>query len=386
MRLNLIQIAMRSFLLPVSFVLLNLVACKEPVTVRTTSADRFPPEPKPESYVCYRATTPIVADGVPDEADWNKVPWTNLFRDIEGSKKPEPWFKTHAKLLWDDENLYILAELEEPHIWAKLRQRDTVIFYDNDFEVFIDPDGDTHAYYELEVNAFGTPWDLLLLKPYRDGGAAVNGWDIAGLKVGIGMDGTLNNPKDEDRGWVVEIAIPLKSMKEWRANGQWPIPGDQWRLGFSRVQWRTHVENGTYVKDINPATGRPFPEENWVWSPQGRINMHMPEMWGYLQFSSLTAGSGEEAFVPDKDWDLKWALRLIYYAENEYYAKNKKYSSNLSEIGLSMKDFAQGLTEPVIHAGRTTFEGYFPNDPSGKGWTIYQDGRIIRIADSLVVR
>ena len=326
------------------------------------------------------------SDGVPDEPDWGKVPWTNLFRDIEGSKKPDPWFKTHAKLLWDDDNLYILAELEEPHVWARLRQRDTVIFYDNDFEVFIDPDGDTHAYYELEVNAFGTEWDLLLLKPYRDGGSAVNGWDIAGLKTGINVDGTINNPSDEDKGWVVELTIPFKSMKEWRGSGKWPNPGDQWRLGFSRVQWRTHVENGTYVKDINPATGRPFPEENWVWSPQGRINMHMPEMWGYLQFSSLTAGTGEEAFIPDKDKDLKWALRLIYYAEKEYYARNKKYSASLSEIGLSMKDLPEGLSEPVIMATRTTFESFFPNDPTGKGWTIYNDGRIIRLADSLVVK
>lgn len=358
------------------------VSCKNSVPVTEPAADRFPPKPQPENYVCYRAASPIVADGVPDEADWDKVPWTNLFRDIEGSKKPEPWFKTHAKLLWDDENLYILAELEEPHVWAKLRQRDTVIFYDNDFEVFIDPDGDTHAYYELEVNALSTAWDLLLLKPYRDGGAAVNGWDIAGLKVGIGVDGTLNNPKDEDKGWVVEIAIPHKSMKEWRADGKWPVQGDQWRLGFSRVEWKTHVENGIYVKDINPATGRPFPEENWIWSPQGRINMHMPEMWGYLQFSGIMAGAGTEDFVPDQDFDLKWALRLIYYAENEYYIKNKKYSDNLTEIGLSMKDFPEGFANPVLMATRSAFEGYFPGE-AGKGWTIFQDGRLVKIEDSM---
>ena len=60
-----------------------------------------------------------------------------------------------------------------------MTERDSVIFRDNDFEVFIDPDGDTHAYYELEINALGTVWDLLLLKPYRDGGPAINGWDIA---------------------------------------------------------------------------------------------------------------------------------------------------------------------------------------------------------------
>lgn len=358
-------------------------SCRNSAPVSPSISESFPPKPVPESYVSYRATTPIIADGVADEKDWNMVPWTNLFRDIEGSKKPEPWFKTHAKLLWDDDNLYILAELEEPHVWAKLRQRDTVIFYDNDFEVFIDPDGDTHAYYELEVNALGTAWDLMLLKPYRDGGAAVNGWDISGLKVGIGIDGTLNNPKDEDKGWVVEIAIPFRSMKEWRAKGKWPVPGEQWRLGFSRVEWKTHVENGAYVKDINPSTGRPFPEENWIWSPQGRINMHMPEMWGYLQFSGINAGSGTESFIPDPDFDLKWALRLIYYAENEYYAKNKKYTSNLEEIGLTISDFPENAGVPVIMATRTTFESYFEGE-YGKGWTIYNDGKIIKSGEPIL--
>jgi len=78
-------------------------------------------------------------------------------------------------MLWDDTYFYVAAQLEEPDVWATLTQRDTVIFYDNDFEVFIDPDGDTHNYYELEVNAFGTLWDLMLLTPYRDGGPAIDG-------------------------------------------------------------------------------------------------------------------------------------------------------------------------------------------------------------------
>ncbi len=371
----------KSFLLFGIFTLIS-ISCKDTVPVNDPVADSFPPRPQPEIYICYRTETPINPDGILNEEAWENAPWSNYFRDIEGSKKPAPWFKTKAKLLWDDDNLYVLAELEEPHIWAKLRQRDTVIFYDNDFEVFIDPDDDTHAYYELEVNALGTAWDLLLLKPYRDGGSAVNGWDIAGLKVGIGVDGTLNNPKDEDKRWILEIAIPHKSMKEWRERGKWPNPGDHWRLGFSRVEWRTHVENGTYVKDINPATGRPFPEENWVWSPQGRINMHMPEMWGYLQFSGITAVEGTEEFVPDPDFDLKWALRLIYYAENEYYAKNKKYSDNLAEIGLTMSDFPEGFASPVLMATRSAFECYFPGE-AGKGWTIYQDGRLVKLNDSL---
>lgn len=362
------------------FVLAGIIfsSCQKTVPLTADNTERFPPKPEPESYVCYKTTTPINPDGILDEEAWNNVPWTNYFRDIEGSKKPDPWYGTRAKMLWDEKNIYFAAYLEDPHVWAKLRQRDTIIFFDNDFEVFIDPDGDTHSYYELEVNALGTSWDLLLLKPYRDGGPAVIAWDIAGLKVGTHVDGTINNPKDEDKGWSVEIVIPLSVMKECTRGGQLPKAGDHWRLSFSRVQWHTHVENGNYVKDINPATGRSFPEENWVWSPQGRIDMHMPEMWGFLQFSDIVAGSETEAFNPDPDMDLKWALRLIYYAEKEYFKKNKKYSSDLAEIGLSMKDFPDGFNAPAILVARSVFESYFPGD-KGKGWTIYQDGKIVKL-------
>ena len=125
--------------------------------------------------------------------------WTDLFTDIIGDKGPVPRFKTKVKMLWDDKNLYIAAELEEPDIMATLRQRDTIIFYDNDFEVFIDPDGNTQQYYEFEMNAFNTVWELLLIRTYRDDGPAVNGWDIKGLKTGVNIDGTINKPGEKDK-------------------------------------------------------------------------------------------------------------------------------------------------------------------------------------------
>ena len=59
-------------------------------------------------------------------------------------------------MLWDETNLYIAAELTETHIWSTLTRHDTIVFLDNDFEVFIDPDNDTHHYFEIEINAAGT--------------------------------------------------------------------------------------------------------------------------------------------------------------------------------------------------------------------------------------
>jgi hypothetical protein len=360
--------------------ILLLSSCAEtPKTAESSSLD-LPPKPEPRGYVCYRATSTVFADGILDEKDWSSVPWTDEFVDIEGTVKPLPRFKTRVKMLWDDSNLYFAAELEEPHVWATLRQRDTIIFMDHDFEIFIDPDGDAHAYYELEVNAYGTPWDLFLYKPYRDGGPAIFGWDITGLKVGTHIDGSINNPGDTDKSWTVEVVMPLRALlKEWPEGLVIPKGGDKWRIDFSRVEWRTVTQDGYYKKEINPGTGKPYPEDNWVWSPPGRINMHMPEMWGYLQFSEGPAGGNEEAFVPDPDQDLKRALWVVYYAESNYFTKHKSYSSNLEDIGLNKSDFPDDVPLPVILSTTTTFESFFPSSNKIRGWTIYQDGRIVNL-------
>ena len=143
------------------------------------SAGSFPVptvEFDPATYLCPRVEIPPVIDGRVDDPAWEKAPWTGEFLDIEGPAKPRPRLGTRARMVWDDEYFYVAARMEEPHVWATLTERDAVIYHDNDFEIFIDPDGDNHRYYELEINALGTVWDLFLVRPYRDGGPAVNAW------------------------------------------------------------------------------------------------------------------------------------------------------------------------------------------------------------------
>ena len=282
----------------------------------------------PKKYVAYRAPAKVDVDGKLDEAAWASAAWTDAFIDIEGDRRPPPRFRTRAKMLWDDEYFYFAADMEEPDLWGTLTERDAIIFHDNDFEIFIDPDGDTHAYAELEVNALGTPWDLLLVKPYRDGGPAIHAWDIAGLKVGVDLRGTLNRPGDRDDGWSVEIAIPWTILREVSPGHKPPQGGDRWRVNFSRVQWQLDAAGGRYGKRLRPGTTNPLPEDNWVWSPQGAIDMHMPERWGYVQFSSLRAGAGTEAFVDDPNERVIWALRRLYYRQRDFRRGNGAYTSD----------------------------------------------------------
>ena len=231
-------------------------------------------------YTALRAAKPLKIDGVLDDKEWGRAPWSADFVDIQGGDRPKPRFRTRMKMLWDDKYLYIGAELEEPDVWGTLTVHDSVIFRDNDFEVFIDPNGDTLEYYEFEMNALNTGWDLFLDKPYRFGGKARNEWEIPGLKTAVKVWGTLNNPADRDRGWTLEIAMPWKALGEYAHRPSPPKHGDEWRINFSRVEWQHNVVDGKYEKV--PDTK----EDNWVWSPQGVINMHVPEKWGYVRFST----------------------------------------------------------------------------------------------------
>ena len=292
---------------------------------------RQAPAPRPQhplGYVAYRSISAVTIDGRLTEAAWQSADWTDPFVDIEGEVRRKPAHLTRVKMAWDDSNFYIGALLAEPHLWATLKTHDSVIFRDNDFEVFIDPNGDNHEYYELEINALGTTWDLLLPKPYKDDGKAVNGWEIAGMKTAVNLDGTLNDPSDVDRGWTVEIALPWKALGELARRPSPPKNGDQWRVNFSRVQWQLNSVGGTYekVKDRK--------EDNWVWSPQGVIDMHRPERWGYVQFVSGPPGSAK--FQPDPSFAPREVLHAVYYAQRDFRKAHGRWAQTMEELNVKL--------------------------------------------------
>ena len=282
-----------------------------------------PPTPAPNvrSYTCVRLPSiarrgTLQIDGRLTEPTWDLAPWSEDFIDIEGPSRPRPMFRTRMKMLWDDHALYIAAELQEPDVRGTLRTRDSVIFHDNDFEVFLDPDGDGLNYGELEINALNTIWDLRLPRPYNVGGQPDDGWSLQGLRSAVSVDGSLNDPRSPDAGWTLELEIPwsgLQSLHDTKqpvrravrdgskvrgyevlaleaeqgdspnavpvAALQIPVEGDVWRMNFSRVQWPVETDGKRYQ---TPAGVR---EDNWVWSPQGVVDMHRPDTWGRVTFA-----------------------------------------------------------------------------------------------------
>ncbi len=337
----------------------------------------------PKSYVAYFVEKAPAIDGNLDDEAWQAVAWSENFVDIEGNAKPAPAFDTRMKMTWNDTHLFIAAEMKDPHVWATFKQHDAVIYHDNDFEVFIDPENTAHQYYEIEVNALNTVFDLFLPKPYRNGGGAMIPWDLHRLQTAVQVQGTLNNPADTDRGWTVEMAIPFRSVTIGN-DTKVPADGSFWRINFSRVHWDTDIRDGNYVKRKD-SKGRPLPEYNWVWSPQGLVNMHYPERWGYLQFTRQQAGGTAVNFTLPYAEKQKNYLWLVYYRQKKYYEQHRQYASSLAMLGFRKNDkimVDNQLNDLQLEATKRQFMATIQG-PDETLWSINQEGLIQKLTNSL---
>lgn len=325
------------------------------------------------NYQVYQTISEMEIDGIPNESSWQKAAWSEVFEDIEGDTKPQPLYQTRFKMLWDKNNLYILAELEEPHIWCYYTTHDQIVYHENDFEIFIDPDRDTHNYYEFEINAQNTLFDLFMPKPYRNGGHALIDWNIEGFKSAVWVDGTLNNPNDTDRKWTLEIAIPFRSLSN---SDEFIMPenGSFWKINFSRVQWQTEIVEEIYQKVKDKTTNKYLSENNWVWSPQGLVNMHYPERWGLAQFSKEKVGEKTLDFIQPEEEIFGKQLWLLYYKQHQYKRENGKFAASLSELEIqSSTKTENGIINYDMQVNDKQFTVYLQNE-KGLKLSVNQDG------------
>jgi hypothetical protein len=251
-------------------------------------------------YTAQRVNEPIRIDGKLDERAWKHASRSPRFIDILSGKRTI--HDTHAMVVWDDTNLYIAYDIEEPFVHAKYTNHNDPIYCDNDVEFFI---AGQDGYYEFEINAFNTCYEVFFIwnDAYEKGGFAeapefarsklqpFNGvgfknhpragrlgnfnWSFPGKKTAVHID-TVNNDKDRDRGWTVELAFPWKGL-DWLAKGENrslpPREGDVWRMDFSRFN--------TY-KEAPPAKD----SGGWVWTRHGVWDSHIPECFAYIRFST----------------------------------------------------------------------------------------------------
>lgn len=326
----------------------------------------------PKHYIVTKTQEALTIDGIANESSWKRTLFTDNFIDIEGVKTPK--FDTKIKMLWDDNYLYVYSEMQEPHIWANLKQRDTIIFYNNDFEVFLDPSGEGRNYVEIEINSLNTVWDLFLDKPYRVGGKANSEWNLNSLKTAVHIQGSLNNSKDIDSFWTVEMAIPLKPLVELKGNLQtFPKEGEQWRINFSRVEWDYEIINEKYQR--KKESNKFLKEYNWVWSNQKVINVHEPEKWGFLQFTKAVSSEGI-TFIQDKDLHIKQTAFALFrktrYGNLKYLLENDTgFSQDIEVTYLEEKSLKM-----TFYKTNLGFKYKFESPVSKKRYIINEEGML----------
>lgn len=287
---------------------------------------------EPKSYTLFHAASPIKIDGSLNEKAWVDVPWTDYFIDIEGESKPAPNYKTRVKMIWDDQFLYIAAQMEEPHIWANPKPKEDIIFKDNVFKIFIDPDNNMNDDFEIQINPLNNMLFLVMNKPYRDGGKPVSGWEPTGYQSAVKISGTLNNSQDTDKEWLAEIALPLAAL------GLKPEKqSSAFRINFLRTGFDFIVKNGFYSKALD-ANGKSFAPHYSNWTSQGIINMHYPERWAYGIFSKEKPNATIKPFVLPYTEKQRKYLWLTYYRQKELYKKTKQYAETLQELNIPSKD------------------------------------------------
>jgi hypothetical protein len=265
-----------------------------------------------------RTATPPDPDGRLDVPPWDGALWSGRLVDLVSGAPA--LYDTRVACLWDDEALYVGTRSEEPYLRGRLTERDALIWYDDDVELFIAGD---HAYWELEVNQLGTvyevlhvwadatreggPWHMPTYDPrLRDArGFVGNGdperwdwdglhprghrwsfldWDLPGLRTGVSLAGTLGDDSDVDEGWDATIVVPWTGIAEIVAGpayaADWrPHAGMTLRCCFARFE---NLE----------ASGRPIrPTTGWTLNRHGRYDIHVPEAFPIVTLSDEVADS-----------------------------------------------------------------------------------------------
>ena len=259
-------------------------------------------------YVAYQIQTPLQIDGDLTKRAWQLARKSPRFVDVVSGAPA--LYESRAAVLWDATALYVGFWIEEPLVQARQTERDSLVFLDNDVEVFIDG-GDT--YYEFEINALGTiyevffiwrdaytrggrfdvpEFDLLSRNAFSFGGNhdrtgrhfwqgshprktrwAFLDWDFPGLQTAVQRAITFTLDGTPRTGWTVEVAFPWAGMT-WLADGRSlpPTDGDQWRLFIGRyeqvdINGETHTVGWAWIRlarrittcqnDLRPFGSRP---------------------------------------------------------------------------------------------------------------------------------
>lgn len=224
-------------------------------------------------YTARRRIDSITVDGILNEASWATAVRTSVFTVWNGSQAPVS-LQTSARMVWDDQYLYVAFEAKDPDVYATYAGRDVRTWEQDTFEVFVTIPGTT-GYIEVDGSPTGAIWDGSFTDVFQGPGGSYN---LANLQVAGRVNGTVNNPAAPDVGFTGELRIPFSDIYQGIPGGH-PVEGTQLRVNLYRINWNTPVTQGG-----KGATGT---DTYYAWSPVGTtLSFHQPTKFGTVTFST----------------------------------------------------------------------------------------------------
>ncbi|HET9597610.1 MAG TPA: carbohydrate-binding family 9-like protein [Anaeromyxobacteraceae bacterium] len=234
-----------------------LMACRDPAA----GPGRLSGVPAPlPVYLAARARSAPFVNGRLDDAAWAHAEPAVLVDTMTGLPARS---RTEARLLWDDEALYVAFACQDDVVWVRPGRSDgDALWEDEVVEVFLDRSGRGREYVEIEVSPANARFEARFASPRSDL-AAARTWR-SGARSAVAVDGAItvgDAPPAPARGWSVELAVP------WSSLGGPPRPGERWRMNLFRLE--TH--------------GRRAPDAQGF-SPPLRGDFHAVDRFGWLEF------------------------------------------------------------------------------------------------------
>jgi hypothetical protein len=172
------------------------------------AANEAPPQAKGPEYAVGQAAQKPVIDGKLDEAMWQTAKSVGAFKQPNGGAF-SPALAADVKLAWDNENLYLGAKVNDDDARNTHTKNDDTTWEGDVVELFLQVPG-KEDYYELQWTPAGSTFDAHFT------GHRQPAWEEAAkfqtnMTSKVVVDGEVNQD-GQDKGWVVEAAIPWKAL------------------------------------------------------------------------------------------------------------------------------------------------------------------------------
>ena len=315
---------------------LFVLAALIPVSIQAQSAQSRPAQQQQRIVPVMqaaRAPSSINLDGKLDEAAWASAKPATEFTQSYPNPGAAPTQKTEARILYDDEALYVgvkMFDTKPDSIAAQLARRDASGIYSDWLHIVVDSYHDRRSGFRFSVNPKGVQKDVL----HSDDRNEDINWDAV-WEVATNVDST---------GWTAELRIPFSQLRFGGA----PKGAERlWGLQIQRDIARTN-ERDTW----SPWTRNDAGYMSFAGDLTGMVDIPTPQHLEVMPYVSgkLSRAPGDRADP--------------FYSLNDFYGSvgaDLKYGlpGGLTLTATVNPDFGQVEVDPAV-VNLSAYESFFP--------------------------